>query len=88
MNKKLIAKEWLVFLKWLLIGVVVMPLFLGILVLFIDGDVMFGYIMKALYSDMFGGDVEWGPVGTWLWILIPYGIFNLVRSIKWARRNQ
>lgn len=68
-NKKLIAREWLYFLLFFSIG---------ILLLFI-----FTTITLEIFYECLIGEGE-GCFLMWLFIIAPYLIFQLIRSIIWA----
>ena len=76
LNKKLIALEWLYFLLFFSIGLIILPILLRL----IFSDVQLG----EFYGSLFG---EEGCFGTWLFVIAPYLIFQLIRSIIWARKQ-
>ena len=87
MNKKVIAKEWLFFLKWLLLGLAVVPFLSWLVILVISGNNE-GWIIGEFYiALLLNGSRDVGFLVAWLLVLIPYGIFNLIRSIRWAKQQ-
>jgi hypothetical protein len=80
MNKKRIAKEWLYFLGCFAFGFFVLPLLLFIIVAPMKG-LKFGKFYSEFYDPFSGGEGFWF---FWLFVLGPYLLFQLIRSIVWA----
>lgn len=74
MNKKRIANEWLLFLGGILFGVVVWPLFMPT---YFGG---FTILDSMFISFLFGRHAA----KAWLFVLAPYLIVQLIRSVIWA----
>jgi hypothetical protein len=80
MAKRILAREWLYFLGGLIVGFVLVPFLLAVL-LPEPGVGLFRDAM-GLYKRLFNKR-EWGD---WLFVLAPYLLFQLIRSIVWATK--
>ncbi len=77
MNRKRIAKEWLIFLPAALVGLIIIPVVLTMIHEggFYYSDWFYQHLFRA-HSDKFGGH--------WLIVLSPYLIIQSVRLTIWA----
>lgn len=88
MNKKVLAKEYLKFIKYLGIGLGVWFSFLVILLL--SGEIIAEefWIVFMLPIGSPGDTVTAGEIFlSWLFILGPYAIYSITRSIIWAKKQ-
>ena len=76
MIKKIVAREWLYFLGFVVAGLVVLPLPVMLIL-----EPQHG--VSVFYKALFEGGKEWIA---WLIVIAPYLIFQLVRSVLWALR--
>ena len=76
-TKKVIAREWLTFLKAFSFGLTVVPAGISLLAGRIEE-------IWRFYPALFDGR-DW--VIPWAVALAPYVLYQLVRSIRWARRE-
>jgi hypothetical protein len=74
MNKKIIAREWLYLLGFVVASLVVLPL--PLMLILSPKEEASGFY-KALFE---------GVWITWLIVITPYLMFQLVRSVLWALR--
>ena len=74
MIKKIVAREWLYFLGFVVAGFVVLPL---PVVLIVSPQERVSEFYKALFE---------GVWIIWLIVIAPYLVFQLVRSVLWALR--
>ena len=81
MKKKVVAREWLYFLFWFLLGLAILPGALA--TVFAPPDEvfknLFGY--RGFYPGLLEGRGCWFR---WLIVLTPYILFQVVRSMIWA----
>jgi hypothetical protein len=83
MNKKRVAKEWLYFLGCLLFGLLVLPLLMFVLFgTFAHKSIT--EFFSEFFSALTGGR---DALITWLFVLAPYLLFQLVRSVIWAYKT-
>ena len=76
MIKKIVAREWLYFLGFVVAGLVVLPLPVMLILNPQEGVSAF---YKALFEES-----QWQIA--WLIVIAPYLVFQLVRSVLWALR--
>jgi hypothetical protein len=74
--KKIIAKEWLTLMGFLLIGFTALPA----LIMAFGGQIKMGLFYSALFS---GSD----RAISWLVALSPYILYQFLRSLIWAIRT-
>lgn len=84
MNKKRLAKEYIILLKWLVGGYLFWLAFLAFMAIFnsVDLDsaeVVFGPFGAISFDD--------GLVFAWIIAFGPYVVYQIVRSIKWAKKE-
>lgn len=72
-NKKLIAREWLYFLLFFSIGLIIIPVLLRL--------IFSEMKLEEFYGCLIG---EEDCSGVWLFVIAPYLIFQFIRSIIWA----
>lgn len=77
-NKKRIAKEWLYFLGFFFFGLLVVPLLLFV---FLVSSMKLSKVYSDFFSELGGGH---DALIVWLFVLGPYLLFQLARSIIWA----
>ena len=89
--KKHIAREWLTLLIGIVIGIVVMPAVISCILWIVArvshdtrslnlGEVYKELLLSLIWEVPFGPE----PVVAWSIVLIPYGLYQLIRSIVWA----
>jgi len=75
MNRRVVAREWLILLGGLCVGVTVWP---------IAFSAVSGRQLQLFYEALVGGR-EW--VSVWLFATVPYVVLQLGRSVAWAIRT-
>ncbi len=70
-KKKIVAREYLIFLTCFVIGAIILPM-------------VFSIPYKKVVSGLFGGR---NFVEVWIFVLFPYIFISLIRSIMWALRT-
>jgi hypothetical protein len=76
MDRKVIAREWLLFIGLLALGLILIPPVLEVL---LPGQRRVSDFYAGLFSRQ-----EWGI--TWLIVLGPHLVVQLLRSVVWAIR--
>jgi len=77
MNKKVIAKEWLVLLFSFVLGILIPPAILTLL--FTGGFKKLGFFYEALF-DKDKGDF----LIAWLIVFSPYCVIQIIRGTYWS----
>lgn len=80
--RKIVAREWLFFLVWIIGALILVPLICGAIWPSWPG-LLTWEVYKALVFSLSIDNVA----VAWALILGPYGIFQLMRSINWAIRT-
>lgn len=91
--KKIIAHEWLVFLVWFAVGLLVLPTVLITVINGIAGhgvnlsDRLFG--QSGFYPSLLGTSSLGGAYRMLAWVIVlgPYLLFQVARSITWSIRT-
>lgn len=76
MAKKIVAREWLYFLLFLCIGIVIVPILLHLI---FTGSVKG---LGSFYLALIGQETD--SLFAWIITIGPYVLFQLIRSIVWA----
>ncbi len=77
-NKKIFAKEWIVFVGCVLFSILILPVFFYF---FMTDE----YTLSKMYSELFEAIFD-GEGGVYLFVLLPYILVQFVRSIIWSIR--
>ena len=94
--KKRLAREWLTLVSGVFVGILLLPLVVSMIDFFSNTRsgltirFMYGKIPFVLLVGYYPGSLGWMPASAhfrllmWLLVLIPYTIYQSVRSIIWA----
>ena len=80
--KMIIAREWLYLLGGLLFGLIAAPVFTALLGVITAQGTEFTTNLMQLYKYLFRFEQTTG----WIFVMTPYLLFQLVRSILWATK--
>lgn len=84
MNRRFIAREWLIFLIFLCIGLIIMPILISLIVGITEESMDRIDIIFGIYLTLIGLDYKGDMIIVWFFVLLPY-IFSLfIRSIMWS----
>lgn len=89
MDKKILASEYLLGLRFLFYGLCLWFGFMLIFSVWAGTMSLADFLMFTLLGPFSGGDITTGDLPfIWGIILLPYIIMSIARSIRWARSNQ
>jgi len=89
-RKVIIAREWLYFLGSICFSLIILPLLGSVIRYFLKGEVSFRAhfeLYKIFMPALLGTEGTQDFLSAWLIFLTPYFIFQLIRSINWARKQ-
>jgi len=89
-RKVIIAREWLYFLVSICFSLIFLPLLGSFIRYFGKGEISFKIYLelyKIFVPSLLGAEGSHDFISAWLIFLIPYFIFQIVRSINWARKQ-
>jgi hypothetical protein len=77
-NKKVIAKEWLILILSFVFGILILP---AILTLLFTGELK---ELRYFYKVLFGGGHERDFFTGWLIVSSPYCLIQIIRATSWS----
>lgn len=82
-SRVVIAREWLYLVGGVILGVLLVPTLLFLLAsLFSDRPIPAAEFYGDVYRAAIRGDRD--TIAFWAWMLAPYAVFQLGRSVRWA----